>query len=63
MVIFLRLKICGAQAMVHAYASYIPTIQPASKNVIGAIDSTHFFGVFYDNNTAVKFDINYNFKN
>jgi len=61
--IFTVKNIVGAPAMVHAYASYIPTIQPASKNVIGAIDSTHFFGVFYDNNTAVKFDINYNFKN
>lgn len=61
--VFIVKNITGSPAMVHAYVTYDTTIQPAAKNVLGAIDSTHFFGVFYETNANVKFDINYNFKN
>ena len=56
-------NINGAPGMVHAYVTYDTTVQAAAKNVVSSIDSTHFFGVYYSDNTAVTFDINYNFKN
>ena len=61
--VFTVKNISGAPAMVHTYITYDTTVQAASKNVLGAIDSTHFYGVYYETNTAVKFDINYDFKN
>ncbi len=61
--VFTVKNINGAPVTVHAYLTYDTTVQAAAKTVSSSIDSTHFFGVYYSDNSAVNFDINYNIKN
>ena len=54
-------NIAGSPVTVHAYVNYGANKQPLG--VVGTIDTTHYFGVYYVDNTSTNFDINYNFKN
>lgn len=45
----------------HAYLNYDTTGQGLGKNVVGTLDSRHYFGVYHDENKSMNFDINYNF--
>jgi hypothetical protein len=56
-------NINGSPSYVHAYLNYDTTGQGLGKNVVGSLDSTHYFGVYHDENKSVNFDINYNFAN
>lgn len=56
-------NIKGAPASLHAFVIYDTTEQSRGNNVGGAMDTTHYFGIYYDNNSSVKFDINYDYKN
>jgi len=60
---FTAKNINGKPSNVHTYVNYDTTGQSLGKSMVGAIDSTHYFGVYYVDNSSVNFDINYNFKN
>lgn len=61
--IFSVKNIYGAPATVHAYVIYDTTEQGIGSNIKGTLDSSHYFGVYYENNSSVGFDVNYQFKN
>ncbi|MFM9946113.1 MAG: LamG-like jellyroll fold domain-containing protein [Bacteroidia bacterium] len=56
-------NIKNSPASVHTVVYYGITSQQPNFNVKGSIDSSHYFGVYYVDNSSVNFDINYNFKN
>jgi hypothetical protein len=47
--------------ILHLYAIQRPTEQALSKNVTGYVDSTHYFGVFHEDNKSLTFNIQYRF--
>ncbi len=56
-------NITGTPTSVHAIVNYGTTSQQPNFNVKGKIDSSHYFGVYYVDNSSVNFDIKYNFTN
>lgn len=55
-------NIKGSPAFFHALVNYGLTSQIPNSNVKGSMDSSHYFGVYYPDNSSTNFDINYNFK-
>jgi hypothetical protein len=56
-------NINGAPSTLHAIVNYDYNPSFYGKNVAGTFDSSHYFTVYYSDNSAVGFDINYNFTN
>lgn len=61
--VFTAKNITGSPNTFHTFAVYDTTEQIADSKIYGKIDSTHYFGVYYETNSSVKFDVNYNYKN
>lgn len=47
--------------ILHVYVINRPTEQGLAKNVTGYVDSTHYFGVFHEDNKSLTFNIQYRF--
>lgn len=56
-------NINGTPSALHAIVNYDYNPSFYGKNVVGTFDSTHYFSVYYSDNSAVGFDINYDFTN
>jgi len=61
--VFTAKNITGSPTTFHTFAVYDTTEQGSDSKIYGKIDSTHYFGVYYETNSSVKFDVNYNYKN
>ena len=61
--VFTAKNITGSPSTFHTFAVYDTTEQAADSKIYGKIDSSHYFGVYYETNSSVTFDVNYNYKN
>ncbi|MBO6515728.1 MAG: T9SS type A sorting domain-containing protein [Bacteroidia bacterium] len=56
-------NIQGSPDYFHVFVEYDKSDQPLASGQSGRMDTTHYFGVFYPNDTAVKYDFSYDFGN
>ncbi|MFT5513694.1 MAG: hypothetical protein ACI8SE_002103, partial [Bacteroidia bacterium] len=56
-------SITGSPDCFHVVVNYQASGRPLAKGLSGQLDSTHFFSVFYPEDTSVRFTMSYDFGN
>ena len=56
-------NITGSPASFHVIVNYGANPQPLAKGLSGQLDSTHYYSIFYPEDTSVKFTLSYDFGN